>query len=170
MRNSILLILVLFSAPVLSKENCGLESIGLEKSSTVAEKLYYTGTCHYRNKDYELSARSWEELSNLKKVDPEFQGLQVDVLNNLGYLKFFGFGIKQDQKLAVSYWAKAVSLGHYESEYHLCHAYADKEQLTYNLAKAKKHCEKALLIYKGMENPDKDIMSTLKKYNAQVNG
>ncbi len=170
MRNSILLILSLLSVSVLSKENCTIESIGLEESSNIAEKLYYAGTCHYRNEDYQLSATSWEKLSNLKNVTPEFQDLQIDVLNNLGYLMFFGYGINQNQKQAVSYWVKAVSLGHYESEYHLCHAYADKKQSTYNLPLAKKHCEKALLIYKGMEKPDKEIISMLKKYNGQVNG
>lgn len=71
--------------------------------------------------------------------------LKVDVLNNLGYMKFFGFGTEKDQRTAMSYWREAILLGHYEAEFHLCHAYVNKEEPTFHLAKARKHCELAFL-------------------------
>ena len=165
----IISIAILFVSSVASsQEDCSPESIGLESSSHIIEKLFYSGTCHYRNEEYDLSAKYWGELSELKNVEEEYQELQIDSLNNLGYLKFYGYGIAEDKEAAVSYWKKAILLGHYESEFHLCHAYADKDEPTYNYSLGKKHCEKAFLIYNGMEKPDKEIMASIKKYRSKL--
>jgi TPR repeat protein len=152
-----------------SDEACDLETIGLDENSDIAEQLFFTGTCHYRNKEYDLSVKSWEKLSAFKKINPEYEEHQIDVLNNLGYMKFYGYGTTKDQPQAIVYWKKAILLGHYEAEYHLCHAYADKDESTYHIVKARKHCEKALLIYKGMDEQDKEIIDTIKKYISQIN-
>lgn len=170
MKRLFLIISVLVSTSIFAKEDCSLKGVDLDETSNIAERLFYTGTCHYRNEDYALAAKAWKELSYLKNVESEYQYLQIDVLNNLGYLMFFGYGVPKEQNKALSFWKKAITLGHYESEYHLCHAYADKKQPSYNLFKARKHCEKALLIYNGMEKKDVEILNILKKYNSQVNG
>ena len=120
----------LISNTTFSKENCSDESIGLKNSSSLAEKLFYKGTCHYRNQEYRLSAKYWGDLSDLEDVEDRYEVLQIDSLNNLGYLKFYGLGIPEDKTGAVFYWKKAISLGHDESEFHLCHAYADKDEPT----------------------------------------
>ncbi|MDE1465569.1 hypothetical protein [Spartinivicinus poritis] len=169
-------ILILFFCCALStivsgKENCSLEAVGLTSKADIAQKLFYTGTCHYRNKDYEGAAASWEKLSVLEEVNPDYNNLQVDALNNLGYLKFFGYGVNTDKKLAIKFWEKAITLGQYESEYHLCHAYADSDEPTFDVAKAKKHCEKAYFIYNGIENKSegqKEIFELVKKYRASI--
>ena len=167
MRGLTLPILLLYSSFVLCEEDCSLENIGLTDESNIAEKLFFTGTCNYRNKNYAESARLWKKLASLDNVDTQYREYQIDTLNNLGYLTFFGYGLKEDKESAISYWNKAISLGHYESEYHLCHAYADKEVATYDPIKAKPHCEKARLIYKGIENKDEDaevILNHIEKY------
>ena len=147
-----LVILVsLISSSVYAKENCSLENIGLEERSHKAEKLFYVGTCHFRNKDFEKAVQNWQALSGLKNVPSEYEELMIDVLNNLGYMLYSGYGIEKSETQAIEKWQQAILAGHYESEYHLCHAYADKVRPTYNYAKAKKHCEKANLIYKGMD-------------------
>lgn len=169
MKAVIAVLLLSFANFASAKEDCSLEALDLDESSNIAEILFYTGTCHYRNEDYELAVKNWSELSALKNIDPEYEELQIDTLNNLGYMKFFGYGTPEDKDIALDYWKKAVLLGHLESEYHLCHAYADKEEPTYHLAKAQKHCKKALLIYKGMEDPDDEILRQIEEYSSQVN-
>ncbi len=118
--------------------------------------------------EYHLSAKYWGQLSALEGVAVEYEELQIDSLNNLGYLKFFGYGIDENKEEALNLWKKAILLGHYESEYHLCHAYADRDQPTFNYALAKKHCEKAFLIYNGMEEPDEEILGQIKKHRSEI--
>ena len=168
MKNIIYIILFALPSLALSKEDCSPESIGLDDSSHISESLFYKGTCHYRNEEYDLSAKYWGELSALEGVGEKYEEYQVDSLNNLGYLKFFGYGIPEDKQGAISYWKKAISLGHHESEYHLCHAYADKNEPTFNYALGEKHCEKAFLIYNGMEEPDEEIMDQIKGYRSKL--
>lgn len=156
------------TANAYSKEDCSLEALNLSNRSNIAERLFYTGTCHYRNQDYQLSAQAWQQLAEHNAVDREYQELQIDVLNNLGYLMFFGLGIEKNQAKAIEYWKKAISLGQTESEYHLCHAYADRSQPTYDRDNAKIHCKKAILIYRGMQPRDEEILSYIEKYYEQV--
>jgi TPR repeat protein len=165
---SILIIFTLFvSISACAGEPCDLASIGLTSESPLPRKLFYTGTCHYRNRDYEAAAKAWTRLSNMKAMPPAYTELQISSLNNLGYLLFFGYGIHRDQRRAVSYWEKAVSLGHAEAEYHLCHAYADAKESTYAPSRAVPHCRKAESIYATITNPSRDdriILSQIRKY------
>lgn len=169
MRTVVFYLALFTSYGISAKGSCMLEDIGLEATSNIAEKLFYTGTCHYRNKDYEMAVKNWSELSALEKVDPEYEELQIDTLNNLGYMKFFGFGTSTDKDFAIENWKKAILLGHDEAEYHLYHAYADNKEPTYNLARARKHCRKALLIYRGMDDADEEILSSIEEYNERIN-
>lgn len=171
MSKLIAILLLLLPLQSLAKESCTLESIGLNSKSALAERLFYTGTCNYRNANYEKAVHSWVQLANLKNIDPELIELQIDVLNNLGFMMFFGHGIEEDKQKAISYWKKAVSLGHTESEYHLCHAYADRGAPTYNPKRAMPHCKKAKLLYqsKKIENEDeKVIINQINKYMDQL--
>ncbi len=165
----ILLIIGIFvSSSIYAIEDCSLDALNLSDESNMAEQLFYTGTCHYRNKNYDKAVKTWEQLAKLNLLEQEDQNLQSDVLNNLGYLIFFGLGVERDQSKAISYWKKAITMGQTESEYHLCHAFADKKQSTYNRKRAKKHCHKALLIYRGMEPKDQEILSMIESYYADV--
>ncbi len=170
MRYIFTVILLFIASGALAKEDCVQKSIGLDENSSEIEKYYYSGTCHYRNEDYSLSVKNWEKLASMKVASEADEELKVDVLNNLGYMKFFGYGIKKDQETAISYWREAILLGHYEAEYHLCHAYADKNEPTFSLAKARKHCEKARLIYKGKDDSDPDILSDIESYLEKIRG
>lgn len=168
MRYLFLIIILVIASGAFAKEQCDLKSIGLDESSSKIEQYFYIGTCHYRNKDYALSVKSWENLASLKSDSATDEELKVDVLNNLGYMKFFGFGTEKNQELAITYWKEAILLGHYEAEFHLCHAYADKNEPTFNLGKARKHCEKAKLIYKGKDDSDPEILSDIESYLEQI--
>jgi TPR repeat protein len=168
MNKLILLIFLLLPLHALAKESCSPESIGLTPKSELPERLFYTGTCHYRNADYEQAVTHWVQLAKLKGVSPRFVDLQIDVLNNLGYMMFFGHGMAEDKEKAVTYWRKAVSLGHTESEYHLCHAYAERSVSTYNPSRALPHCKKALLLYQGSKTDDPDDALILKQLNKYI--
>jgi len=168
MKQTLIVMILMFTPFAYSGESCKEAAIGLDEKSDIAEKLFYTGTCHYRNKEYGLSVKNWEKLSSLTNVDPAYEEYQIDVLNNLGYMKFYGYGTNKNQRLAVDYWQKAILMGHEEAEYHLCHAYADEGESTFHLAKAKKHCKKALLIYRGMDKKDMEIINIIEKYKRQI--
>lgn len=169
MKPFLLISLLFFSFPLFANEVCTLDALGLAQEKSEAARLFYTGTCHYRNKDYDKAVEFWVKLARLKKVDHDHQELQIDVLNNLGYMKYFGLGIEQNETEAITYWTKAVSLGHHESEYHLCHAYADKQKASYSLARAIKHCNKAKRAYQGLEET-KDRAIILRQIDQYLRG
>ena len=149
-------------------EDCGPASIGLDQSSSQIESYFFTGTCHFRNEDYALAVENWEQLSQLRPATVADEELKIDVLNNLGYMKFYGFGTEQQQDDAVTLWQEAIALGHDEAEYHLCHAYADCQQSTYNKSSARMHCRKAYLVYNGQEQPNKKILAKIEFYLEQL--
>ena len=164
----ILIVSILLSFGLQAKEEvCTLTELELDTDSPIAEQLFYTGTCHYRHENYEMAAKYWSELTTAPDIPIEFNEFKIDANNNLGYLLFFGYGIKADKNQALKHWKYAISLGHSESEYHLCHAYADVKQPTYNSGKAPMHCKKAKLIYQGIEEPDEDekiMLEHIKQY------
>lgn len=154
-----------------AKESCQPQAIGLDSESPIVKKLYYTGTCHYRNGDYQAAANEWQKLATLKDIPEQYTELQVSSLNNLGYLLFFGYGVERDQTKAITYWRKAVSLGNTEAEYHLCHAYGDSDQPTYDPDEALPHCNKAKTIYSDLVKRDaneEEILSQIEKYIATI--
>jgi TPR repeat protein len=107
-RPAVLLFSLLLSSCSSSNEGCSPEKIGLTESSNIAETLFYTGTCHYRNEEYAQSVEYWTTLSQLENIAPEYQALQISSLNNLGYMKFYGFGTAEDKDLAIDYWQAAA--------------------------------------------------------------
>ncbi len=156
------------SAQLHAKEDCGLDAIGLARESELAAIYFYTGTCHYRNEDYQLAVEYWEKVSKLKRVVPEFEGLQIDVLNNLGYMKFFGYGTEKNQEQAIQLWEEAVLMGHEESEYHLCHAFADKDEETYDSERGRRHCKKAMSIYSDVGRGDSVMLEQIEGYLGEL--
>jgi TPR repeat protein len=164
-------LLSIVTTGVRAEEDCSPAAIGLTDDSGSAERLYYTGTCHFRNEDYLSAAESWAELASLETVGPADFDLQVDVLNNLGYLLFFGQGIDAEPERAVEYWTRAVSLGQIEAEYHLCHALGDEAQPTHDAPRARMHCEKAFLIYRAIDDPSpnaQQMLQTISDYRARL--
>jgi hypothetical protein len=166
----ILAALLFLLTPILAfaGQSCALDEVKLTSNSPLAERLFYVGTCHYRTQEYTSSVALWKELSLLKNIDPEHVELQISSLNNLGYMFFFGYGVVENKSAALAYWKQAIGLGHTEAEYHLCHAYADPKVSTYNPVKALPHCEKAKLIYQGMEKKESDEKTMLKQINNYI--
>jgi TPR repeat protein len=170
-RSISILILLFFPFFSIANDLCSLKEVGLTEKSALAERLFYVGTCHYRHQKYEQSVPLWKDLTELQNIEPEYVELQINALNNLGFMFFFGYGIEENKDLAINYWNKAIALGHTESEYHLCHAYADPKVSTYNAVKALPHCKKAKLLYRGMgnkNNQEKDILKQINKYLRQL--
>ncbi len=170
MRLTFIMLACLISLGVSAKESCEKAVIGLTDKDSQIRQYYYTGTCHYRNEDYNLAVENWIKLSELEPFVSGDEALKISVLNNLGYMKYFGLGIDQNQPEAIEYWNKAVLLGHGEAEYHLCHAYADIKQATYNKENARPHCKKALHIYRGMERRDDKILKDIEHYIELIHG
>ena len=167
----VLLVAALFPWIALAKESCELKDLNLSDKSKAPEKLFYVGTCHFRNGDYSESAKRWKKLSELENVDSQYSDLQITSLNNLGFLYFFGQGVPVNKNDAMTYWKKAISLGNVESEYHLCHAYADKKEPTYDRNKALIHCKKAEQLYKGKENKspaEQDVLLHVQQYLSLI--
>ena len=154
MKNLFTLIILIFSLSAYSAEKCQIEDAGEELLANDPKCVYFSGTKAFRNKNYELAAKYWEQIILLTPTSYEHLELKIDALNNLGYLLFYGDGINQNQNKAIEYWEKAASMGHLESEFHLCHGYADRNEQTYNKNRALLHCYKAQLIYQGITNPE----------------
>jgi TPR repeat protein len=167
-RYLVIFILLAIPSVTFSAEDCSDDAIGLDETSHITEQLFFRGTCHYRKQEYALSAKYWTELSLLEDVDALYQTYQVDSLNNLGYLTFYGYGVSENKQQAIEYWKRAVALGHFESEYHLCHAHAEQDEPTYNPSQAKQHCEKAYLIYNGMPEPDEEVLNDIRGYLSEL--
>ena len=171
MRVVLFIFILLFCRNLFAEESCTLKDLGLSSDPDHPASLYYVGTCNYRNYNYTEAAKLWQALVDIHNIDSEYHELQVDAHNNLGYLLFYGYGIEADQDQALTLWNKAISLGHTESEFHLCHAYADANEKTYDPIKAKLHCNKAELIYRGIEERDETeetILKLIKEYRAKL--
>lgn len=172
MKQCLLLLLLLASGQSLSQDLCLLEEIGLTDQSPLPEKLYYQGTCQYRNENFSASVRLWRALSAMDDIDPAHQELQANSLNNLGYLLYFGYGTQENKQAAIEHWHKAVSMGQTESVYHLCHTYADGTKSTYNKVKALPHCKQAKRIYQAIDvkdEGDETILRLIGKYLLDLN-
>lgn len=170
-RPVIILAILAFCPNLAALESCDPNDLNLPPGDAHPEHLFYVGTCNYRNKDYAEAARLWNKLLETQGIDSEYHPLQVSAHNNLGYLLFYGYGVSENKIEALNHWNKAISMGHTESEFHLCHAYADTDEPTYDPVKARLHCNKAELIYKGIEERDEiqeDILAIIKKYQRQL--
>lgn len=162
-------LILLLAAPLLAaKESCEAEALGLTPEASAITRLYYTGTCHFRNEDHALAVASWEALTREASTSPDDQSLQLNVLNNLGYMKFFGHGTAVDQPGAIAMWQSAVRQGHDEAEYHLCHAYADERLPSHDRDRALQHCRKARLMYRDRQDGDPEILRQIDRHLEQL--
>lgn len=160
----IFLLAALFSGSALSKEVCDSRSLNLDDGASKIQKYFYTGTCHYRNEEYTLAVDNWLKIKNLVPNNEEDPELKIAILNNLGYMMYFGFGIEMDTNTAIEYWRESAELGEDESNYHLCHAHADDTEPTFNPEVAKEYCNKALAIYSEHQQPDTQILEDIRYY------
>ena len=163
------LLLVGISSYALADEACDENALGLESSDSTITRLFYTGTCHYRNRAYGDAVTYWQQIPLLDPANADEQALSLHSLNNLGYLLFFGLGVEEDKSTALEYWQTATEQGHDEAVYHLCHAYADVDQPTYDSYQAKPYCQKAKRIYLDKQREDDVILEAIDGYLKQLN-
>lgn len=131
------------------------------------ECFFYSGTAAYREEDFETAAVNWKKLIGIKSVPVESEHLKVSAYNNLGYLYYFGNGVKTNKKAALEYWAYAMKAGNEEAAYHLCHAYGGEKEPTYNPGLAIGYCKEGLrryLLLKERDEQLEDIVNQLRKY------
>jgi len=133
---------------------------------------FYRGTAAYRAEQYALAADYWNKVIAPQKVTAPDALLQSFSYNNLGYLSFFGYGLAVDQPKAIRYWLQAMKSGDAEPVYHLCHAYAEVGQLTYNRKLAITYCPEALRRYQAISDKtpsDINIMGQIQEYMKPLN-
>lgn len=150
--------------------SCELEGLTNVPADDV-QCYFYRGTGAYRAENYKLAAANWKSLIALKSVPVEHQHLKVDAYNNLGFLYFYGDGVKQDKKTAIEYWNYAYGAGNEESGYHLCHAYGKASEPMYNPKLALSYCKDSLRRYEALkdeEHEQDEIIRQLRSYIAQL--
>ena len=81
MRKLTTIALCLMSLLAFADEDCSPEAIGVDETSTKIELHFYTGTCHYRNEDYQLSVRSWEKLAELDASTSADEELKLSLIH-----------------------------------------------------------------------------------------
>lgn len=132
------------------------------------ECYFYSGTAAFRAEDYEKAASFWKSLIGLKSVPVEAQHLKVSAYNNLGFLYFFGHGVETNKKAAIEYWSYAMKSGNEESAYHLCHAFAEKKEPTYNPKVALGYCTEGLRRYGLLKERDGQLDEIVRELLAYV--
>ena len=132
----------LISSISFAKEDCRIAPLQMQDEPRLVQD-FFIGNCHYRNQDYARAATQWNKVLNTAPPSGPFNEMQINSMNNLGFLLFNGLDIKPDQQKALSLWHKASKAGQAESTYHLCHAYARPDTPQFNTIKAKIYCNKA---------------------------
>jgi TPR repeat protein len=92
-----------------------------------AESDYNLGVQAYRVRDYPEAAAQWK-----KSVA---RG-NVDAMNNIGYLLYYGYGVTKDLDAAIDRWRAASFAGHSEAQWHLGNAYEAGSGVQKDLTKA----------------------------------
>ena len=78
------------------------------------ESDYNLGVQAYQKKDYSEAAAQWK-----KSV---VRG-NVDAMNNLAFLLYYGYGVTKDLDAAIELWRAASFAGNSEAQWHLGRAY-----------------------------------------------
>jgi len=79
-----------------------------------AETPYNLGVAAYKDKNYSEAAAQWTR---------SVASGNVEAMNNLGYLLYYGHGVDVDTPRAVALWRVASYAGNSESQWHLGVAY-----------------------------------------------
>jgi len=135
------------------------------------ECLFYTGTEHFRKKNYVAARLQWQALLDSKDLPLEHEHFRTSAYNNLGFLHYMGLGTPPDHALAIKKWTHAMNLGHEEAAYHLCHSYGDASEPEYNPKRALSYCRESLRRYGQLKSHDKSsskVIDQLRKYIAKL--
>jgi TPR repeat protein len=163
------IICVFQSSIVIGQENkCIIEGKVRDYSQDHPLCLFFTGTEHFRNKEYLKASVKWQELISLPVVPKEYDSLVSDASNNLGYLYYHGLGVNPNMVRGLQFWRRASELGNSESEYHLCYAYGEKSSAVFSREDAKKHCDKAEFLYKNEKNIDQNALKMIRKVKNEL--
>lgn len=135
--------------------------------STHVKCYYYTGTKHFRAKEYAAALEQWQAVVDQSDIPVEFEYLRANAQSNIGFLYYMGWGVEPNLDIAIErYWLPAEKAGHDEAAYHLCHAYADDgNQLALG------YCREALRRYNtstGTDHQESEIIAQLRKYIARL--
>ena len=160
-------LLFVFSAASGAADMCKLDKLKSVPANDPA-CYFYSGTASFRGGNYSDAAASWTKLVSLKSVPVDLEHFRTSAYNNLGYLYFFGRGVKKDKALAIQYWNYATRAGNEESAYHLCHAYGEKNEPTYNPKIALTYCKEALRRYNQLPKGGEGGSDVVRQINAYI--
>lgn len=79
-----------------------------------AESDYNLGVQAYRTRNYPEAAAQWKKTVARGNVD---------AMNDLGYLLYYGYGVTKDLDAAIDLWRAVSFAGHSEAQWHLANAY-----------------------------------------------
>jgi TPR repeat protein len=88
--------------------------LAVSSVSVGGESDYNLGVDAYRNKNYSEAASQWKK--SVARGD-------VDAMNNLGFLLYYGYGVTKDLDAAIALWRAASFAGNSEAQWHLGNAY-----------------------------------------------
>lgn len=135
--------------------------------STHTECHFYKGTRHFREKEYSAALREWLALVDKKDIPKELEHYRASAQNNIGFLYYMGWGVKQNSALAIErYWLPAEKAGLDEASYHLCHAYADEGNKL-----ALGYCREALRRYSQSGRADSsssEVVAQIRKHLSRL--
>lgn len=112
------------------------------------ECLFFSGTQHFRGKEYPRALALWQQLAELPEMSAELEAYRLDAYNNVGFLLYMGWGTAPQRQKSLQLWQSAYKAGHAEATYHLCHFYGEPAEPEYEPALALRYCREALLRYK----------------------
>lgn len=153
-------------AKLSAQPTCPLD--GMEQVPAASVTCYfYLGTSAYRIQNFAQAAMHWKRLVAVKPVPADQQHYRLSAYNNLGFLYFLGKGVKTNKPAALKYWHFASKLGHEESTYHLCHAYAEADEPSYDPVLAREYCAEGLRRYKrvkGTQDWDEEVVAQIQSH------
>lgn len=123
----------------------GEDTAGLTNSHPLC--IFRAGQNDFHNGNYNDARVKWKTLLTMDSIPQEFSIYKLHARENLGYLYFYGIGMKENLFLGLEYWHEATSLGGQEADKYLCFAYANSDTIIFSFRKTHVHCSKAESIY-----------------------
>ncbi|MYN25625.1 sel1 repeat family protein [Duganella levis] len=134
--------------------------------STHTECYFYKGTSHFRAEEYSAALKEWLVIVDKADIPIELEHFRASAQNNIGFLYYMGWGVKQSSEIAIAYWLPAAKAGHDEATYHLCHAYADAGSKL-----ALGYCREALRRYNrtgSTDSEDSEVVAQIREYISRL--
>ena len=165
----VLFISIAYMAGCNSKDACLPTSSQSEKRDDL-ECRFTLGRTAYGRKDYKQAAEHWGSVVRANPNSERDKTIIAIAHGTLGYLFYYGKGVKEDRKRAVELYKTAVRLGDLESRQHLGFAFSDQTNDFYDPVTAYAWYRSVEHHYKIIleEETDKRVLQTAKDVMARL--